>query len=107
MSKKPRYVYFQYPQPAAGQPSPFVHGVMDTSTGKPAATLDTKEICETVAKYMTEADERAKKDLAPYVQAINGLSKVMVHTMIVQAPIHTAPPALDAVSQIIPPPGEV
>lgn len=111
MAVKQRYVYYAYPSAPMtnGQPGPFQHGVMDTKSGRPAATLDTKPIAEIVAKYMSEADQRATKDYAPYIAAIDGLARVMVHTMIVQGPdaVVSNPGMPDTTQGIPPPPGVV
>ena len=91
---KPRYVHYEYPPNAQ-----FQHAVLDTRTGRPAATLPDKATCELVAKYMSEAEDRARKDFAPYIDAVEGLAKVMIHTLGsgMAAPATVASPAPVAV----------
>ena len=107
MATKQRYAYFAYPTVQGVTPSQFQHGVIDTKSGRPAATLETKDLCELVAKYMNQADEAVRKDVAPYIQVIDGLSKLMVHTMLVPNQVSPATPPPGVTDVIPPPPGEV
>ena len=76
MSAK-RYVYQEYlPNPSFSS-----HGVLDIKTGKSAATLETKAGAEICVRLMNEADARAHKDVAPYVEVIEGLAKILLGMM--------------------------
>ncbi len=72
--KKPRYIYHEWTPTTA---FPHQYGVLDTQSGKPVATLETEGGARVVAKYMSEADQRAREELSGYVKVIDGLAEVM------------------------------